>query len=114
MTTDGYRAAVEPLLNLSEADLLVRLADDVALGVGPLDPDRKRSIARAWLDAQREALRDAVCGNARIRLLRETAADDSVELAAAVADLVAGVSGKLPAATVAVLMLKVGLDGYCA
>jgi hypothetical protein len=114
MGADDFREQVASLLDLDEAELLVRLADEVVLGVGPLDPDRKRSVAQAWIDAQRERLRAAICGDLRIRVLRETASDDRVDLAAAVADLAATVTGKLAAATVAVLMVRTGLDNLCA
>ena len=102
------------MIDLDEATLLARLADDVALGVGPLDPDRKRLVARAWIEAQRERLRAVICEDPQIRLLRESTSDDRVALAAAVADLVASLTGNLAAATVAVLMVRSGIDSLCA
>jgi hypothetical protein len=114
MAADDFREQVASLVGLDEDALLVRLADEVVLGVGPLDPDRKRMIARAWVDAQRERLRSAICANPRIRQLHETASEDILELAAAVADLVASITGNLPAATLAVLLVRTGLGGLCA
>jgi len=113
MSADSFHGQVAALIDLDRDALLVRLADEVALGVGPLDADRKRSIARAWMDAQRERLRLAICGDPGIEALRETASDGRIELSAAVADLVASVTDALPAATVAVLLVRAGLDDLC-
>jgi hypothetical protein len=114
MAEPNDRQTFALLLELTEDALLARLADEVALGVGPLDPARKRAIAKAWLDAQRDRLRDAVCGDPRVQAIRTGEAGDLVELAAAVSDLVASVTGKLPAATVAMLLVKQGLGQLCA
>ncbi len=111
MGADDFHEQVSSLIELDEDALLVRLADEVVLGVGPLDPDRKRAVARAWMDAQRERLRLTICRDPRIQALRETASDERIELAAAVADLVATVTGKLPAATVATLVVKAAEHG---
>jgi hypothetical protein len=114
MSIDEYREEISALVDLDEDALLVRLAGEVVLGVGPLDPNRKRSIARSWMEAQRDRLRSAVCGSAQIEVLRQSASDERIETAAAVADLVAAVTGKLPAATVAMLLVRTGLDSLCA
>lgn len=113
MSADDFHGQVAALIDLDRDALLARLAEEVALGVSPLDPDRKRSIARAWMDAQRERLRLMICRDPGVTALRETATDARIELAAAVADLVASVTGKMPAATVAVLLVRAGLDDLC-
>lgn len=113
MGSEDYRGQVASLIDLEENALLLRLADEVALGLGPLDPDRKRSIARAWFGAQRERLRVVICADPQIRALRESTSGDRVALAAALADLVATLTGNLGAATVAVLIVRTGIDSLC-
>lgn len=113
MSADEFRDQVASLSRLDEDELLVMLADAVVLGVGPLDPDRKRSLGRAWMDAQLDRLREVVCGEAGAAL-RDVALSDEIEAAAGVADLVAAVTGKLPAATVAMLLVRSGLGNLCA
>jgi hypothetical protein len=102
------------LLSLDEDALLERLAEEVIVAAGPLDRERKRQLARVWLDAQRTRLREAVCGHAIAQDIASRKDDDLVDSLAALADLVASVTGKLPAATVAVLLVRSGLDRLCA
>ncbi|MTD47337.1 hypothetical protein GKE82_24330 [Conexibacter sp. W3-3-2] len=111
MTTSRGHDDLQRLLDLDDDLLLVQLADDVAAGVGPLDPDRKRRIAKAWLDAQEDRLRDAVCSDPRVSAAR--ADGEALLIAAAIADLVAPLFGGPPAATVAVLLVRRGLDRLC-
>jgi hypothetical protein len=113
MAPDETRALVQALSGLDEDELLEKLADQVALGVGPLDPQRKRAIARAWMDAQRDSFRASICSDPRVQAIRDRAAVDEVAAAAAVADLIAAVTGKLPAATAAMLLVRTGLDRLC-
>jgi hypothetical protein len=112
MSASEFRDRVAALVDVDEDTLLVMLADAVVLGVGPLDPERKRSLGRAWLDAQRDRLREVVCGK-RGAAFREVASSDAIAAAAGVADLVATVTGKLPAATVATLLVRSGLGSLC-
>ncbi len=113
MSHDDSHEELAALLSLDERQLLLRLSEQVALGVGPLDPQRKLAIARAWMDAQQERLRDAVCGDPRVRALRDDASAGDLELAAAICDLVATIAGGLPTATVAMLLVRRGLDRLC-
>jgi hypothetical protein len=113
VSADDFRDRLVPLISLDEDALLERLADEVTLGVGPVDPSGKRAIARAWMDAQRQRLRRALCHKPQIETLRVSASSDSLNLAAAVADLIASITGTLPAATVAMLLVRTGLDRLC-
>jgi len=108
MKTDPDR--LRRLFELDGDALLEQLADDVAAGVGPLDPERKRAVARAWMEAQEDRFRDAVCGDPRVQAARS---GDSLTLAAAIADLLTPVLGVPPAASVAVLLARRGLDRLC-
>jgi hypothetical protein len=112
MTFEPDHDRLRRLLDLEDDALLVQLADDVAAGVGPLDPERKRGIARAWLDAQEDRLRDVVCNDPRVRQARAGQGDDLLT-AAAIADLMSPLIGVPPAATVAVLLVRRGLDRLC-
>lgn len=58
-------------------------------------------------------LRTMVCGDRGLRDLVDTKSDD-LTIAGAVYDLIAGSTGHLPAASVAVLLVKVGISDYCA
>lgn len=112
MTATPSHDDLRCLFELHDDALLVQLADEVAAGVGPLDPDRKRRIAKAWLDAQENRLRDAVCDDPRVQAAR-AADSEGLLVAAAIADLVAPLIGGPPAATVAVLLVRRGLDRFC-
>jgi hypothetical protein len=78
------RDPVAPLIGLTEDALLELPAEQVSLGVGPVDPSGKRAITRAWMEAQRRRLSDALCDDAHVRAIRASALADSLELAAAI------------------------------
>jgi hypothetical protein len=113
MPLEDDQDRLRQLLALDEDELLVDLADMIALGVGPLDPSRKRSIGRAWLEAQTDRLREAICNDPRVQAVRNDEHADVVDLAAAVTDLVATIVGGVPAAVVSVILVRRGLDRLC-
>jgi hypothetical protein len=113
MPSQQEQDRIRELLALDEDELLVDLADKVVIGVGPLDPARKRTVARAWLEAQVDRLRDAICSDPGVQALRKNDQRDLLDLAVAVTDLVAGIVGAVPAATVSVLLVRQGLERLC-
>jgi len=102
----------EALLARDDDSLLELLAEQTVLAANRLDQETKRKLGQAWLDAQLARLRELVCGDPVVE--RDRGADDLVDTLAAVTDLVASVAGRLPAATVAVLLTRSGLDRLCA
>lgn len=114
MTPDETIPDFVALLDYDEDELLLLLGEQVLLAAGSLDDDRRRAVARAWLDAQRDRFRTQICADPWITQLRAVADGDAAETAAAIADLIAGLLGKVPAATVATLLVKNGLDRLCA
>jgi len=63
-------------------------------------------------DAMQKALTEKICFSPELRLLVEDG-HRNLELAAAVSDLVAGITHHVPAATVAALMVRRGLADFC-
>ena len=112
-TDDPALATSDPLLDGSVDPLLIRLADDVVEGAGLLAPERRLMLGYVWLKAQRDWLRELICKNPRIRALRQESATSLAELAAAIADLLAAFLHRAAAATVAMLLVTIGLERLC-
>lgn len=67
-----------------------------------------RGRANNWFDRNRDELRNRICGQPNLEQLSDTALD-----LAAVADVIAGLTGKPSAYTVAAILLKRGLHWLC-
>src|SRR4051794_17064162 len=72
------------------------------------DPDDLRGRANNWFDRHRDELKRRLCGHPDLERLTDAALDT-----AAVADLLAGITGKPAAYTVAAIILKRGLLWLC-
>lgn len=77
-------------------------------------PDRARVLVRAgrlWFDGQRQRLQEVVCP--RLVELQADAGEDKMGLIAAVGDLIAYNLKIVPANTIAILILRIGLHLFC-
>lgn len=99
------------LRGLSEQELFVELGEQLSPGVGRRDPKYLAAVARAWFADRAEEFRRVVCGSEVVRLAQQSG--DEAVLLSAVADLIAPLVGILPAATVAVLLTRYGIDRLC-
>jgi len=104
------RAMIEAVVGSTEDQLLESLGEMLGGGaVRDTDPQGARARAEAWLRRNHERLRDAVCGR-----FNEHAFQDSVADIAAIADVLAASFNKPTAFTVAAILLKRGLQTFCA
>lgn len=99
------------LCGLSEQELFVELGEQLSSGVGRRDPKYLATVARVWFEDRMERFRHLVCGSEAVRLAQQSG--DEATLLSAVADLIAPIAGILPAATVAVLLARYGIDRLC-
>jgi hypothetical protein len=72
------------------------------------DPDDLRGRVNNWFERNRRELTDRLCGHPTLKQLTDATLDT-----AAIADLIAGMTGTVPAYTVAAILLKRGLDRLC-
>jgi hypothetical protein len=104
-------------LESSEKDLFIKvgaalLADSMA-GRPPLEHDLELT-GRNWFAQHLNEFRHAICGNHHVKIYLEGKSNaDRAQLVAAIVDLIATVTGNVPAATVAVLLLNQGLEKLC-
>jgi hypothetical protein len=102
-------AELEAALEADEASLFTSLGSS---GVGAIPRDPLDKGIRIYAALSRK-LRAEICGSEEVERLVAADADELV-LAAAIADLIAAVSHQIPAATVTALLLKHGVQRYCA
>lgn len=80
----------------------------------PAGGKQRAEKARTWLAQNRARLRAMVCPDPTVRrFLSCEATEDKLLLAAAVADLIAGIFANVAPVTVAVLLVKQGLKSLC-
>ncbi|MEV4677310.1 hypothetical protein AB0K34_37130 [Actinomadura sp. NPDC049382] len=101
------RDEIVRLMSLSDDTLLAELGSS-AHAAFPQDALRR---GRQVLARLRDASREAICGNARIKQIAQDG--DKVALAGAIADLLATQFAVAPAATVSVLLVRSGVTDYC-
>jgi hypothetical protein len=103
----------QTLLELSAEELYARVGEVLIPGAGAL-PDRVQRASRAgrvWMDARSAELRSLVCP--KLDVLLDGVYNDDLTLASAIADLIAGATGQVPAFTVSILMVRTGLRTFC-
>ena len=99
-------------LKLPEEQLLEtigRLSSDQSASFRPTD---LLTAGRRWVRRRQKRFAEMICGSKRIRSLVEQDAE-LVTIASAVADLIIGQCGGVPATTVAVLLCKRGITSLC-
>ncbi len=98
------------LLSFSEDDLLASIGESL-VGRSALPRSRAELIAlgRAWLQANLNKIRELVCPHAP-QLLKETNLE---KLVTTIADMLAAVFYSVAPVTVAVLIVRVGVEKLC-
>jgi hypothetical protein len=105
------------LLDLPDSELLRRLGsalEAVAPGAKPLSAGEERELGANWLARNRARLAASICTDSRIKAYRtSTRAQNRVQLAAAILDVLAALGGIVSPASVAVLLTNEGLESLC-
>jgi len=105
------------LLQVEDDELYVRLAVELqgeGLGIGPSGRDAQRRFAQRWFERWLEANRLEICNHpAVVTLLADKEANDKIDEATVLADVVLPFLGVMPVATVAVLITRRGLRKLC-
>lgn len=108
---------IAELLEVDESRLYQRIGTAVlgpSLGMKLPDVTELMAVGKDWFRGHSTALRAAVCGSNFVAAYRSSKrTHDRVLLVAAIADLVASVTGGVTAISVAVLIAKEGLDTFC-
>lgn len=97
-------------------ELMLQLGE--AVGGTDLDagrPTRGELIRRAeqWMLTERAAFAQRICGDPRIADFRSGKKSDKFELFLVICDCLTGLHGGVPVATVAVLLLRLGINTLC-
>lgn len=111
--SEALRAEILDRSDSSTDDLLLTLAGEILVTAGPIDDERKRSIAKAWIDAVIDEVKDSLCSDTRIQALKRQLNTDEAEKAAIVADALAALVGVAALATASVLIVRFGLERLC-
>lgn len=108
---------IETLLERSVGALLVDLGRELrppGLGMEPTSDDENFRQGQSWIDRNRPALARRLCSTMVVRLwIQSKRVGDRVLLVAAIADLITSLLTGVAAVTVAVLLVKEGLDTLC-
>ncbi|MBI1746125.1 MAG: hypothetical protein HYR55_06010 [Acidobacteria bacterium] len=105
------RVEIERKLAASREELILDLGQTVTKGA--IRPDARRKGLEIY-ENLRGKLQAAICTNQQLRALHDTVGDGKKALlVAALADLVSGLVVGISPITVAVLMVKDGLEVYC-
>lgn len=84
------------------------------MGAAPSDPNKLTQRGKEWFAAQTERLQLSVCGSDDLqKKMSAVSSDDEVGLVLAIADLIVGLCGGIPAVYVSALILKIGLSKFC-
>lgn len=106
----------EELLRSSEDELYLALGRQLyGTPAFPPQSSHLRQMAKQWLAANHEALRQAVCGSKRCKDLaaQDLKTHEQVVLATAIADLISHVTLGVAPVTVAVLLVRQGVHHLC-
>jgi hypothetical protein len=101
------------LFSMTEDQLLARLGTDLTGPQAlPLRPSEVIERGKRWLAAQRDYLEDNICRNESVKQFTLANTDD-VAIAMEVAKLLVGLILPVDSATLAVLLVKRGIKGFC-
>lgn len=106
-------------LEKSEEELLLDLANQLIAGgtirySGPMDDESLRDRARRWMDSTLASLRGSICKDPRvIAYLRNPGTQNLAEITGIVVDVLVASSIGVPAATLALLVVKGRLQNLC-
>jgi len=105
---------IQELVAKNEQELLVILGEELTqdrAGALPLTPKQLADRGRKWFAAFILEIRPQLCGNPAIRAVGEKA--DSVALGIAIIDLIARHLEVVSPATVAALIVQIGVNQIC-
>jgi len=69
--------------------------------------------ARHWLSEQKPLLAQRICSDPRVVALRSKETSDEYDLFVVICDIIGSMHGGLPVATIAMLLLRMGLNALC-
>lgn len=107
---------IQAKFELNIDGLLLEIGSDLdRKSILPRKPSEIIEIADIWFKKKRNQFATIVCGNEKIKRLQDSSneVNQNVFLAAAVADLISGAITGVSPITVAVLIVKKGLDSIC-
>ena len=107
---------VTALLAMSEPELLDLLGGELlgtGPGVGPQDPGERRRFGETWLGGWLAEHRRSLCGSAPVVHLLSTEGTSQAEDVAALVDVLMGLLHGPVVTTVAVILVRRGLDSLC-
>lgn len=85
-----------------------------SLGVRPPTTKEREGLGREWLRDKMESLREVICSSNIVRLHQDSdRVKNRVVLAAAIADMIASYVSGIAGASVAVLIVREGIDTWC-
>ncbi|MFB8776857.1 hypothetical protein [Streptomyces broussonetiae] len=111
-------AEIDSLLKVSDEALYVKLSNIVlgeGLQFGPEDGEERRAFGARWFAHRRSEIQKIVCESdfaAKVRGNSESG--DASLTVATVADGVAAMFGKPAALVIAILVVRMGMDKFCA
>ena len=69
--------------------------------------------AQVWLSEQKPLLAQRVCSDSRVEALRSKETSDEYDLFVVICDIIGSMHGGIPVATIAMLLLRMGLNALC-
>lgn len=106
---------INRLKDLSADELFFELGGSlIGRQAAPVPEDEQRSTGRRWFEAKRELLQSIICNSEKVRRQHERLAAEGTTVIAAIADLVSGVCVGVSPFVVSALVVKHGLDSFCA
>jgi hypothetical protein len=109
-------ASITSLSKLSDDELYEELSNAVlgsGLGVGPSDRDGRQRFGRQWFAGRLDEFKRLICTKESVREVRGLAHDDQFLAVATVADALIHAIGQPAAVVVSILVVRLGLDGFC-
>jgi len=108
---------IQSLLEKSIEELYLQIGQnlsEISLDLDSSDPKKLVNQAKEWMLIKREDLKSSIC---RSNLIQEYIASkrkfNKVKIVTAIIDIIAAELSIVPAATIAVLLLKEGLENLC-
>lgn len=103
------RQEIEARLELPQEMLLLELAGAAGLGASPPTPSDGQAIFRNWS----RKVQAEVCRDPEVRRLHGVLGHKRMELACVIAECLIQKFTGIPAATIAILLMREGLAGFC-
>jgi hypothetical protein len=108
---------ITKLLGKSEAELLQEIGRElIGKPAAPLSNEELEAEGRGWLRARWDVLAEAICSNNIVQTIMNMpkSLEQDVQLVAAIADLISGLSMGVSPWTLSALLVKSGVEKLCA